>query len=97
MSRFVRSKRLMKNAEAALISSIEVYNKPTFAYREETFAILALNAWELLLNSKLLAVNDKQTQLSLCLFCKNKLHLGNYQKKQYVKRNRTGNSMTPGD
>lgn len=95
MSRFVRSKRLMKNAEAALISSIEVYNKPTFAYREETFAILALNAWELLLNSKLLAVNDNKPSCLYVYFAKQTAS-GKLSKKQYVKRNRTGNSMTPG-
>lgn len=36
------------------MSAIEVYNKPVFLYREETFAILALNAWELLLKAKVL-------------------------------------------
>lgn len=35
-----------------MISAIEVYNKPDFKYREETFAILAINAWELLLKAK---------------------------------------------
>jgi hypothetical protein len=54
MSRVSRSEHLLKNAEVALISSIEIYNKPAFAYREETFAIIALNAWELLLKAKLL-------------------------------------------
>ena len=60
-----RSARLLQNAEAALISAIEIYNKPTFAYREETFAILALNAWELLLKAKLLEI--KGNKLS-CLY-----------------------------
>ncbi len=31
----------MKNSEAALISYIETYNKPEFAYRGEAIAILA--------------------------------------------------------
>ena len=57
MPRISRSARLLQNAEAALISSIEIYNKPVFAYREETFAIPALNAWELLVKSKLLLQN----------------------------------------
>jgi hypothetical protein len=43
MSRLNRSARLLQNAEAAFISAIEIYNKPAFAYREETFAILAPN------------------------------------------------------
>jgi hypothetical protein len=46
-----RSAQLLNNAEAALISAIEIYNKPTFAYRKETFATVALNARELLLKA----------------------------------------------
>jgi len=34
------------------ISAIEIYNKPDFKYREETFAILMINAWELILKAK---------------------------------------------
>jgi len=47
-------------AEAAVIAALEVYNKPAFRYREETFALLAINAWELLLKARLLkdAGND---------------------------------------
>ena len=33
------------------------YNKPNFQYREETFAILAVNAWELLLKAIILRQN----------------------------------------
>ncbi len=54
--------RFLQKAEGALLASIEVYNKPTFEYREETFAILALNAWELLLKAKLLAENGNRTR-----------------------------------
>ncbi|MCX6924089.1 MAG: hypothetical protein NT154_12900 [Verrucomicrobia bacterium] len=45
MARPTRSEKLVKNAEDAFLAAIEVYNKPTFTYSEETFAILALNAW----------------------------------------------------
>lgn len=34
-----------------MIAAIEIYNKPTFRYRDETFVILLLNAWELLLKA----------------------------------------------
>lgn len=40
-----RAERLVAKAEAALLAAIEVYNKPTFLYRAETFAILTINAW----------------------------------------------------
>jgi hypothetical protein len=90
-----RSARLLGNAEAALISAIEIYNKPTFAYREETFAILALNAWELLLKAKLLDVKDNKLK-SLYIYFKKEVAPGQLSKKLYVKCNRTGNRMTVG-
>jgi hypothetical protein len=36
----------------AAIAAIEIYNKPNFFYREEAFALLMANAWELLLKAK---------------------------------------------
>lgn len=95
MSRLSRSARLLQNAEAALISAIEIYNKPTFAYREETFAILALNAWELLLKAKLLSVNNNDPR---CLYVHYfpRTKSGQPSKKQHAKRNRSQNIMTIG-
>jgi len=40
-----------KSVQAA-IAAIEVYNKPNFSYREEAFALLMTNAWELLFKAK---------------------------------------------
>jgi hypothetical protein len=88
-----RSARLLGNAKAALISAIEIYNKPTFAYREETFAILALNAWELLLKAKLLEINGSKLKC-LHIYSKRELAPGRMSRKEYAKRNRTGNKMT---
>lgn len=95
MSRIARSARLLKNAEAALISAIEIYNKPAFGYREETFAILALNAWELLLKAKVLAQHNNALS-SLHVYTTKKLASGAMSKKKFVKVNRTGNKMTIG-
>lgn len=95
MSRLSRSARLVRNAESALISAIEVYNKPAFAYREETFSILALNAWELLLKAKLLADAENDPRC-LYVYEKRKTAVGQPSKKRYVKRNRSGNIMTVG-
>jgi len=50
----IDSTALLDKALAAAISSIELYNKPDFKYREETFGILMTNAWELLLKAKVL-------------------------------------------
>ena len=41
----------------SMLSAIEIYNKPNFSYREETFAVLAVNAWELLLKAYILRDN----------------------------------------
>jgi hypothetical protein len=90
-----RSARLLQNAEAALMSAIEIYNKPTFAYREETFAILALNAWELLLKAKLLDIKNNKASC-LYVYQKKANAKGQQSKKLYVKKNRSGNTMTIG-
>src|SRR6185437_13459168 len=93
MSRLSRSARLLQNAEAALISAIEIYNKPTFAYREESFTILALNAWELLIKAKLLSVNSNDVRCLFVYFTP-KTKTGTPSKKRQVKRNRSKNVMT---
>lgn len=38
-----RTKELIEKSIAASVSAIELYNKPNFNYREETFAILMIN------------------------------------------------------
>lgn len=47
---------LLDKSVNSMLSAIEIYNKPNFSYREETFAILATNAIELLLKAQLLRV-----------------------------------------
>ncbi len=47
-------KSLLDKSIASMLSAIEIYNKPDFGYREEAFAILSVNAWELLFKAKLL-------------------------------------------
>lgn len=48
-----------------MISAIEIYNKPDFAYREETFSVLCVNSWELL--PKAYSVK-KSGNKSLCMY-----------------------------
>ena len=93
MPQISRSQRLLKKAEAALFAAIEIYNKPDFHYREETFSILALNAWELLLKAKL--VTESRNNLK-CLYVyeARRTKTGAITKKRYLKRNRTGNINT---
>ena len=44
-------RKLLGNSRAAMIGAIEIYNKPRFDYRDETFVILVINAWELVLKA----------------------------------------------
>jgi len=46
-------RRLLANAQSALVAAVEIYNKPAIEYRDEAFAILVVNAWELLLKAVL--------------------------------------------
>jgi hypothetical protein len=85
--------RLVDKACAAMVAAVEVYNKPAFLYREETFAILAINAWELLLKAKIL--KDANNNLrSIRVYEQRKTKSGKLSSKQYVKRNRAGNAQT---
>lgn len=46
-------RKLLDNAKAAIVAAIEIYNKPSFLYRDECVVILLLNAWELMLKAML--------------------------------------------
>lgn len=85
--------RFVEKAAAAMTSAVEIYNKPSFAYRDETFAILSINAWELLLKAKLLkdVANDLK---ALRVYEPRKTKSGKLSKKLYLKRNRAGNALS---
>ena len=51
------SSQFIDKSVSAALSAIETTIKPNFAYREESFVILIINAWELLLKGKMLADN----------------------------------------
>jgi hypothetical protein len=55
---------LLDNSIQAALSSIEIYNKPDFKYREQVFVVLNVNAWELLLKAKIVKdAGDNLTSL----------------------------------
>lgn len=84
--------KLVDKAVAAITAAVEVYNKPSFVYREETFAILALNAWELLLKAKV--VKDAGNDLkSIRVYQARPTKSGEPSKKLCLKRNRAGNAQ----
>lgn len=85
---------LLDKSIASMLSAIEIYNKPNFSYREETFAILAVNAWELLLKAIVLKQNRYRLRsLYVLKPCTNKNGAKSTTKK-YVDKNRSGNPKT---
>lgn len=88
-----RNKAMLDKSVAAIISAIEIYNKPDFKYREETFSVLCINSWELLLKAKVLQLSANKLT-SLFVWEKKKLRDGSYSAKRYRKLNRAGNPMS---
>lgn len=82
-----RSKELLDRSIAAMVAAIDVYNKPDFPYRAESFTILALNSWELLLKAKWLADHDNRMS---SLYVPEK----GSKKRTTYKRTRSGNRQT---
>lgn len=87
--------KFVDKAQSALTAAIEIYNKPSFDYREETFAMLATNAWELLLKARVLQLNKNKVS-SLHVFAFGKTKLGKPSKRKVAKLNRTGTKLTKG-
>lgn len=86
---------LLDKSTQAVLSAIELYNKPNFSYREESFAILMVNAWELLLKSKRL--KDNRGKIT-CLYVPTlkKTKDGKPRQRQKYKPTKSGNFMTVG-
>ncbi|HHF0512952.1 DUF3644 domain-containing protein [Vibrio parahaemolyticus] len=85
---------MLDKSIAAMLSAIEIYNKPDFNYREETFSVLCINAWELLLKAKVLQLARNQVT-SLYVWENRALKKnGGKSKKRYIKYNRSGNPMS---
>lgn len=90
----VTSKELLEKSLQAAISAIELYNKPDFRYREETFAVLICTAWELLLKAKTL--QDGGEDFNLIVVLRPEVDPVTGATTQVPKTNRSGNSMTVG-
>ncbi|MBI4378619.1 MAG: DUF3644 domain-containing protein [Nitrospinae bacterium] len=90
-----RYKAFVDKSVSAALSAIEIYNKPDFKYREETFAILMTNSWELLLKAKIIKEN-KNNLKSIYEMTQKVGKKGNQLKTSIPKLNRSGNPMTIG-
>ena len=88
-----RSKKLLDKSIAATVAAIEIYNKPDFQYREETFSILAINGWELLFKAKWLDENGNKIQ-SLYVRERRQKKGGGKSNKQTIRRTQSGNPVT---
>lgn len=88
-----RSKLMLEKSVAAMLSAIEIYNKPDFKYREETFSVLCINSWELLLKAKVLNLAGNRPA-SLYVMEYKKLKSGKRSKNKHRKFNRSGNPMS---
>src|ERR1700730_18002813 len=90
-----RYANLVEKATHAAVAAIEIYNKPGFRYREETFSILMLNAWELLLKARILKENKNHLR-SIEVWETRKTKSGGPSTRLFPKRTRAGNTMTIG-
>jgi len=83
-----RHERLLEKAIYAAMAAVDTYNKTLFPYKQEAFAILMTNAWELLLKTKWVQEhgNDYKSLFE---------RMENGKNKKY-KKNRSGNEMTYG-
>lgn len=93
-----KSSKIAHKSLQIATSAIEIYNKPNFLYREEAFAILMINAWELLLKAQYLAKNDNKISSLYVLEDnnKNQSKVTKRGRKQKYKLNRCGQFYTHG-
>ena len=84
---------MLDKSIASMLAAIEIYNKPNFAYREDSFAILSVNAWELLLKAIYLRQN-RYKMYSLYELVPKKKKDGTSSKMKVPVQNRTGNPKT---
>lgn len=85
---------VMKSREAC-ISAVETYNRASTLYREETFAILMINAWELLLKARIVRERGGKVSALWELQPRRKKD-GEPSKLKEYKRNRSGTPLTIG-
>lgn len=84
---------LLDKSINSMLSAIEIYNKPDFKYREETFSILSINAWELLFKARILKLS-KYNMNSIYVMENKKKKNGEKSKILTPKLNRARNPMT---
>lgn len=94
MSRKQRHRYILDKSIQAVISGIEVYNKPDFKYREESFSILMVNAWELLCKARVVQLSNNSLKSIFAIDYSAKRKDGTPFKNVKFKKNRAGNYYT---
>ncbi|WP_199287349.1 DUF3644 domain-containing protein [Acinetobacter portensis] len=84
---------MLEKSIAAMLSAIEIYNKPDFKYREETFSVLCINSWELLLKAQVLHLSSNKLKSIYKMEFKT-LKKGVRSGTASIKKNRSGNPMS---
>jgi len=86
---------LIEKSIACAVSAIEVYNKPDFKYREETFSILMINSWELALKAKMIKESNNNIKV---IYVKENIpkKQGGKSKRWKYKTNKSGYIITLG-
>jgi hypothetical protein len=90
-----RARSLADKSVDAMLGAVEIYNKPNFAYREESFAILAINAWELMLKARILQLSNNKIS-SVLRYEKRRKANGELSEKLYRVKNRSGSFLSVG-
>ena len=87
--------QLVAKSRAACLSAVETYNRASALYREETFAILMINAWELLLKARIMREHGGKAS-AIYEFRARKKKDGTPSKLKEVKRTRSSAPTTIG-
>ena len=93
MAKPALSDRLAMKALSAARSAIEIFNKPVFDYKQESFVILITNSWELLIKAKILKDSGHKKN-SIYVQSKPQTKNGAQPKRFYPAKNRCGNPKT---
>jgi hypothetical protein len=86
---------VVEKSRAACVAAIEDYNRVATTYREESFAILMINAWELLLKARIMQENGGKVS---CLYERQpkRKKNGEPSKVKQLKLSRSGLPLTIG-
>ncbi len=88
-------KIVTEKAVKACLAAITVYNNPNLQYREESFAILMINAWELLLKARILK-NKNGDLRSIQRMERTSVDDFNGGNQEAPRKTKSGNMMTIG-